>query len=105
VFLRVKYAKEAFVFSLVQGHDTTAANIIWTVLLLSLHRDHQAKIQAEIDEVLGQDKERSILPADLAKMKYLECCVKESLRLYPSVPCYFREMSEDLDIGLNLITG
>lgn len=32
-------------------------------------------------------------------MKYLECCLKESLRLYPSVPNIKRHISEDIVLG------
>ena len=36
---------------------------------------------------------------DLKKMHYLECCIKEALRLYPSVMLYGRSLTEDIDIG------
>ena len=39
--------------------------------------------------------EADVTSDDLAKMKYLECCVKEALRLYPSVPIIGRHLEQD----------
>lgn len=37
-----------------KGHDTTAAAISWTILLLGLHPEVQDKVQQEVDEFLGK---------------------------------------------------
>ena len=49
---------------------------------------------AELQRVLG-GSDRPITMADLTELKYLECCIKEALRLYPSVPLMGRCLSED----------
>lgn len=36
---------------------------------------------------------------DVKELKFLDCVVKETLRLYPSVPIFGREISEDCKIG------
>jgi len=53
----------------------------------------------EIDGVTGSDEEYRVTMKDLNEMKYLECCIKEALRLYPSVPVIARKISEDINIG------
>jgi ABC-type ATPase with predicted acetyltransferase domain len=59
----------------------------------------QKKVMDEIDEILGTDAERRFTMKDLNNMKYLECCIKEALRLYPSVPVIARRINEDVNIG------
>jgi cytochrome P450 len=43
----------------------------------------------------------------MAQMKYLDCCIKESLRLFPSVPLFARQIKQDipLDDGRRIPAG
>jgi cytochrome P450 family 4 len=59
----------------------------------------QKKVVEEIDGILGPGADQRITMKDLNEMKYLECCIKEALRLYPSVPVIARQINEDLNIG------
>ncbi|CAL8091231.1 unnamed protein product [Orchesella dallaii] len=82
-----------------EGHDTTAANLGWTTMLLAAHPECQKKVHEELDEIFKDDPTRDVTTADVSKMKYLECCVKESLRLYPSVPLIMRQIDHDIKLG------
>ncbi|ODM91286.1 Cytochrome P450 4c3 [Orchesella cincta] len=90
-----------------EGHDTTSAAVSWTTFLLSLNPEHQAKVQQELDEIFAGDLEREVTMTDLARMKYLECCIKESLRLFPSAPFVGRKLNMELklDDGVVLPPG
>ena len=46
----------------------------------------QEKVYDEQLEIYGHDADCDVTQDELTKMKYLEACVKEALRLYPSVP-------------------
>lgn len=46
--------------------------------------------------MLGDDPEREIKPADLTQLKYLDCVVKETLRLFPAGAIVMRYVEEDL---------
>jgi len=80
-----------------EGHDTTSAGICWAIYLLGLHADIQNKVSEE-QESIFQGSDRSVTMKDLNEMKYLERVIKESLRLYPSVPFIGREITQDVQL-------
>ncbi|XP_053475415.1 cytochrome P450 4V2 [Ictalurus furcatus] len=81
-----------------EGHDTTAAGMNWAIHLLGAHPDIQRKVQQELYEVFG-DSDRPITTEDLKKLRYLECVIKEALRIFPSVPFFARSICEDTKIN------
>lgn len=81
-----------------EGHDTTSMGICWTLYHLGIHQDIQQKVFEELQEIFGDDKERPITADDIRKMKYLECVLKESERISPSVPAIGRTCTEDIQI-------
>ncbi|XP_067928895.1 cytochrome P450 4V2-like isoform X4 [Watersipora subatra] len=80
-----------------EGHDTTTSAISFTIYMLGAHQDVQKKCQAELDEIIGSST--SISNADLAKMTYLEWCIKETMRIFPTVPFFARELHEEATFG------
>nr|KAG5692685.1 hypothetical protein BaRGS_028485 [Batillaria attramentaria] len=60
--------------------------------------DNVDKIQQELDVVFG-DSDRMATMNDLKDLKYLDCCIKEALRLYPSVPYFGRTTTEEAKLG------
>jgi len=78
------------------GHETTANTLAWAWVLLSGHPDAEARLHAEIDQVLG-DRVPSV--ADLPRLKYAEGVVNETLRVYPTVWVIGREAIEPVELG------
>ncbi|XP_037819762.1 cytochrome P450 4d8 [Lucilia sericata] len=78
-----------------EGHDTTASAISFTLYLLARYPQVQNKVVAEIHKVFGENSTKSITLQDLNEMKYMECVIKESLRLYPPIPIIGRQIMED----------
>lgn len=62
------------------------------------------RVWAELDEVFGES-DRYCTQQDLINLTYLDCCIKESLRLYSVAPHIERYLKEDFQLGLaKLIT-
>ena len=79
------------------GHDTTNVALCWTWYLLSQHPEIEARLHAEVDHILAN--ERSPVRADLAELDYTRKVVTESMRLYPPVWNITRRANESCEIG------
>ncbi|KFB52265.1 AGAP010414-PA-like protein [Anopheles sinensis] len=88
------------------GHDTTATALGWILYLLGTEPAVQERVHAEIDTIMGGDRERFPTMQELNEMKYLECCIKESLRLFPSIPMLSRSLVTSVDVdGYHIPAG
>lgn len=70
---------QVFTF-LVSGHETISLTATWTLYLLSKYQKIQSDLRREIKEVIS---DREIIWEDMDKLKLLDNCIKEALRLYP----------------------
>ncbi|CAH1100870.1 unnamed protein product [Psylliodes chrysocephalus] len=82
---------DTFIF---EGHDTTSVSICYTLMVLANNKDTQKEIYQEIISTIGDTQLPSY--SDLLELKFMERCIKESLRLYPSVPQIVRVIGEEI---------
>jgi cytochrome P450 len=78
------------------GHETVSLSMAWTWYLLSLHPEIEAKLNHELQEVLGG---RPPTLQDLPRLRYTEQVIKESMRLYPPVPAVSRNNLKEDKLG------
>ncbi|CAH0697159.1 unnamed protein product [Spodoptera exigua] len=79
------------------AYDTTATAITYALILLGTYPEIQDRAYKEIKTVLG-DEDKDISKDDLQKLVYIEAVLKESMRMYPSVPCVARSIETDVQL-------
>lgn len=84
---------------MIQGHDTTTSGITFCLYNIVKHPDVQLKCIKEIDDVFGMDLKQPSTLTKLNELSYMELVIKESLRLYPSVPAVGRHAMEDVQLS------
>ena len=85
------------------GHETTANALAWTWYLLSQNPESEAKLHAELAEVL---EGRPPTVADLPKLRYASMVIDEAMRLYPPAWSVGRSpVVDDEILGFNIPKG
>ncbi|XP_025267883.1 cytochrome P450 4C1-like isoform X2 [Camponotus floridanus] len=92
--LDIREEVDTFMF---EGHDTIATGIMFTLLLLAEHKDIQERVKLEVDDVM-QENGGKLNMRSLQNLSYLDRCLKEALRLYPSVPTLSRYTGDDVKL-------
>lgn len=83
---------------LTAGTDTSALTTEWAMALLLTHPEAMRKARAEIETSVGTA--RLVEESDIANLPYLQCVVKETLRLRPVGPVIpAHEAMEDCTVG------
>ncbi|KAG0521433.1 hypothetical protein BDA96_08G159800 [Sorghum bicolor] len=80
------------------GTDTSALTTEWAMAQLLTHPEAMRKLTAELDTNVGTS--RLVEESDMANLPYLQCVVKETLRLCPVGPVIpAHEAMEDCTVG------
>ncbi|KAI7745377.1 hypothetical protein M8C21_007505 [Ambrosia artemisiifolia] len=80
------------------GINTSVETMEWAMSLLLNNPHILHKAQTEIDSVMGCD--RLVNETDLSKLSYLQCIIKETLRMHPTAPLLLpHESSKDCMVG------
>ncbi|CAK8572644.1 unnamed protein product [Lathyrus sativus] len=78
------------------GHETTSNLLVWTIFLLSLHKDWQEKLRQEVMQICGMEVPD---PDMLSKLKMVNMVLLEALRLYCPAVELERMASKDMKLG------
>ncbi|KAH8376515.1 hypothetical protein KR200_011352 [Drosophila serrata] len=97
--LTVKDIREEVDTLIFGGYDLTATTLKFCMYNLTLHPEHQTRCREEVWSVCGQDTTEPISIDQLGKLDFLEACIKETMRLYPSGPVTARKAMEDCQIN------
>lgn len=85
------------------GHETTANTLTWAWVLLAQHPEVEARLHAEVDQVLNG---RLPTYADLEQLPYTRMIIDETLRLYPAAWLTNRvAVNEDVICGCTVPAG
>jgi cytochrome P450 len=81
---------------LLAGHETTANALAWTFYLLGRNPDVEKRLQAHLDQVLG---DRDPRVEDLPQLAYVRSVFAETMRLYPPAWVTSRKAIRRVEIG------
>jgi len=89
---------------LAMGHENVATCMSWAIYLLARHPESQERVRQEVKAAVTGDKH---LGDAENKLPYLEAVLKETVRLYPSIPMLSRQhlRSEDIHVDGYTIPG
>lgn len=91
----VREEANTFLFA---GHDTVSSALMFLFYNIAKYPRVQERIVTEVREVLG-DENAELSFSKLADLQYLECVIKESMRIYPPVPMFGRESQEEITLS------
>jgi len=78
------------------GHDTTSVSTAFSLHFMATHPEIQQRLYEEIMDVVPVGS--NVTTAHLKELRYLDACIKESLRKAAPVPFVGREASKDIVI-------
>lgn len=81
---------------LLAGHETTAASLAWTFVLLSRYPAARERLEQEVDEVLGGREPQA---EDMDRLPWTRAVLEEAMRIYPPAWTIERDALEDDDIA------
>lgn len=88
------------------GHETTSNALTWSLALLSAVPATRARLEDEVDAVLGDRRPGELDAADLDKLPWTQAVVSEAMRLYPPAWTIEREaVSDDEVCGISVPAG
>lgn len=97
--LQVKDIREEVDTIIFGGFDLTAATLTFFMYNMTMHVDCQQQCREEILRVCGRNRMAAITTEQLQNLEYLEMCIKETLRMYPSAPIVARRATANCRIS------
>lgn len=82
--------------TIIAGHDTTSNTIGWLLLTLSRNQDKYDTLQKEIDQAF---EEQNLSSKVVMELEYLDCCIREAMRLVPPGWALTRRNLEKITLG------
>ena len=82
---------------LLAGMDTSAAAVEWAMSEVIRRPRVMKKLQKEVEEKVGRNQ--MVEESHLSSLKYLDCVIKESMRLHPVGPLLIHEAMEECEIN------
>lgn len=79
---------------LVAGHETTSGALSLALYFLTKHPQVLAAAQAEVDQLLGPDRDAVPAFEQVARFRYVRRVLDETLRLWPTAPAFARSPRE-----------
>jgi len=93
-----KVVKEQIETVIIAGNETSALTISYTILLLAMHPEIQDRVYKELYEAYDSQTENTTYE-HTQRMPYLDCVLKEGMRLFPVAPFIVRCVCEDTPVS------
>ncbi|ODM97532.1 putative cytochrome P450 4aa1, partial [Orchesella cincta] len=81
------------------AHESNTLSLLYFLLMLALHPEHQEKCREEVDQIVNDG---ALNFNDLSGLKYMERCFLETLRLLPPVFMFGRQLGSPLCLKNNI---
>lgn len=91
-----KEVRDNLLAIIVNGHETVATSVSFSLYLLAQHPEKLARAQAEVDTIMERNGGK-LTEAGLAKLDYLNCIILETLRFCPPM-AGLQRISSDRDV-------